>query len=146
MITLACKTEVWVSRSFVFIIAFVTALDSAATLAQEGIPADPAAESELPTDNEVFAAPVVVDGEELFDICGSTALPASKRAEKVQERIIAIAESSEDMSVTARVLDNEFGKEIEIDGRMATVTTMADADFEQIELDVLAGLHAEAIE
>ncbi|MBE1283673.1 MAG: mechanosensitive ion channel [Rhodobacteraceae bacterium] len=93
-----------------------------------------------------FLASVEVDGEELFVLRGSTALPARERADRVQSRIVAAAEASEAETITIQVRDAVFGKEILVDGTMVTVATEADAEFEQIELEVLAGLHAEAIE
>ena len=42
--------------------------------------------------DDVFAAPVVVDGETLFFVRGFSALPATERAAKVEERILEIAE------------------------------------------------------
>lgn len=92
-----------------------------------------------------FLAPVVVEGEELFNVRGWSALPAQERAEKIENRIIKFAESSDRKTVDVEILDNEFGRGIEIDGRMVTITTKADAEQEQIDIDVLAGLQAEAI-
>ena len=93
-----------------------------------------------------FAAPVEVDSEVLFYVRGSTALPADERAEIVADRIIAIAESSEDGPVSVTIERGEFGEEVRVNGRMVTVVTDADAEFEQFDRDVLAGLHGEAIE
>ncbi len=103
----------------------------------------PAATDEAP--NSDFLAPVVIDGEELFKVRGWSALPAQERAEKIETRIIAIAETSDINMVAIEILDNEFGLEIEVDGRMVTITTQADAEYEQIEIDVLASLQSEAI-
>ena len=97
-------------------------------------------------ENETFVAPVVVDGNELFMLRGSTALPANERAENVQDRIIALSESSEELSITVNILKNEFGLEIEADGRMVTIATEADAEYEQMELHALAAQQANAIE
>ncbi len=97
------------------------------------------------TPNPDFLAPVVIDGEELFKVGGWSALPAQERAEKIETRIIAVAEASDKNTVSMEILDNEFGLEIEIDARMVTITTQADAEYEQIEIDVLASLQGEAI-
>ncbi len=101
------------------------------------------ADSERPAPD--FLAPVVVEGEELFLVRGWSALPAQERAERIETRIVAVAEASDKTTVDVEVQDNEFGLEIDVDGRTVTITTQADADFEQIELDVLASLQAEAI-
>ncbi|MGR3616643.1 MAG: mechanosensitive ion channel family protein [Paracoccaceae bacterium] len=96
--------------------------------------------------DEIYIAPVILDGELLFELRGSTALPAVERAEKVVERLIATAEMSEVLSVDVEVMVSEFGRNINVDGRMVSVTSQADAEHEQVEIDVLAHLQAEAIE
>ncbi|MEX0283102.1 MAG: mechanosensitive ion channel domain-containing protein [Paracoccaceae bacterium] len=103
------------------------------------------AASEEVEDTE-FRAPVIVDGEVLFEVRGSSALPATERAAEVAERIISIAESSEETSVSIEVRNNVFGREILIDGQSVSITTRADAENDQMEIDVLAFLHAEAIQ
>ena len=115
-------------------------------LAQEGAETTQSAETEQAAPNETFVAPVVIDGETLFVVRGASVLPADKRAEKIQERIIAIAESSDTPTVEMEIEQVEFGYEIRIDGRMATVTTAADAELEKMELEVIAELQADAIE
>ena len=39
-----------------------------------------------------FVAPVIVDGEELFVVRGSSALPATERADKVAERLSEVGD------------------------------------------------------
>ncbi|MFY0659581.1 MAG: mechanosensitive ion channel [Shimia sp.] len=97
-------------------------------------------------DDEVFVQAVEVDGEVLFAVRGSTALPAEERAALVAKRIIEVAERSEATSVVMGIERGELGQTIFADGVMVSVTTQADSDFEQMELPVLASLHAEAIE
>ncbi|WP_170603964.1 mechanosensitive ion channel family protein [Ruegeria arenilitoris] len=97
-------------------------------------------------DDPEFIAPVTVDGEELFVVRGSSALPATERAEKIEERITQVAEKSESATVNIQVSEAEFGQLIRADGQMVTITTQADADHEQMDIEVLAGLQAEAIE
>lgn len=106
---------------------------------------DAAPEAAVEVRDSDFLAAVVIDGEELFKVRGWSALPARERAEKIEARIIAAAEASDDNTVAVEIRDNEFGLEIQIDGRMVTITTQADAEYEQIEIDVLAGLQAEAV-
>ena len=43
-------------------------------------------------EDETYLAPVVIDGDTLFLVRGSSTLPAIKRAEKLQHLIIAAAE------------------------------------------------------
>lgn len=114
-------------------------------LAQSEMSSEPPLNVEQ-VEEEVFVAPVVIDGETLFLVRGFTALPAIERAEKIQERIIRIAEMPENISLETTLDEGEFGLAIEIGGRMVTIVTDADAEFERGEIDVLAGLQAEAIE
>lgn len=105
---------------------------------------------EAPVENEeqseTFKAPVIVDGDTLFFLRGSSALPASERAEAVQEKIIEAAEASDNLEVTITYEDTELGTRILVDGLSVSVVTVADAELEQIELEVLGFLHGEAIE
>ncbi|WP_271951948.1 mechanosensitive ion channel family protein [Ruegeria faecimaris] len=93
-----------------------------------------------------FIAPVIVDGDELFVVRGSSALPATDRAAKIEERIAQVADRSESKTVGIQISRAEFGQLVRVDGHMVTITTQADADHEQMDIEVLAGLQAEAIE
>lgn len=97
------------------------------------------------SEEEVFVAPVIVDGEELFVLRGFSALPAEKRAATVEMRILQVAELPEFVELEYEVSAHEFGKAILVNGRLVTVTTDADAEYEQIDLEVLAEVHAAAI-
>lgn len=94
----------------------------------------------------LFVAPVVVDGEELFLVRGTSALPAQERAEQVASRIIKLAENERIRSVEMRIDNGPLGKTILANGRLMTVTTLADSELEQMDLEVLSILQAEAIE
>ncbi|WP_299076238.1 mechanosensitive ion channel domain-containing protein [uncultured Ruegeria sp.] len=97
------------------------------------------------TQSDVFQAPVVVDGEALFHLRGTSALPASERAERVQNQIINAAEASEAPSVTITYEQTELGTAILVDGIQVSVVTAADAELEQVELSVLSQLHGDVI-
>lgn len=105
---------------------------------------EPVSEEQL-LEDETFIAPVVIDGDALFLVRGFSALPAIERAEQVQRRIIKIAELNDGKGIQIDIEKNEFGLAIEVEGRIVTVVTNSDAEFEQVELDVLAGLQAKAI-
>ncbi|MCP4205819.1 MAG: mechanosensitive ion channel [Shimia sp.] len=96
--------------------------------------------------DDVFVQAVEVDGDQLFAVRGSTALPAEERAALVAKRVVEVAERSEATTVVMGVERGELGQTIFADGVMVSVTTQADADYEQMELPVLASLHSEAIE
>ncbi|WP_170338514.1 mechanosensitive ion channel family protein [Ruegeria arenilitoris] len=105
---------------------------------QDGPEADSAAA-------QTFMAPVIVDGDTLFHIRGSSALPAPERAENIQDAIIKVAESSDATDVDITYQDTEIGTRILADGQMVTIVTEADAELEQMELSVLTVLHGDAI-
>ena len=97
------------------------------------------------TQSDVFQAPVVVDGEALFHLRGTSALPVRWRAERVQNQIINAAEASEAPSVTITYEQTELGTAILVDGIQVSVVTAADAELEQVELSVLSQLHGDVI-
>ncbi|MCA0927447.1 mechanosensitive ion channel family protein [Ruegeria profundi] len=98
------------------------------------------------TDSDVFKAPVVVDGDTLFFLRGSSALPATERAERLQTTIVEVAEASENPTVDISFEETDLGIRILADGEIISLVTAADAELEQMELDVLSLLHGEAIE
>lgn len=110
---------------------------------QEPVEAVPLAEV---TSDPLFAAPVVVDGNELFIVRGTSAFPGNERAELVAGRIIKFAESSESRVVEMQIEDGLAGKNILANGLLMTVTTQADSELEQMDLEVLSHLQSEAIE
>ncbi|WP_254436724.1 mechanosensitive ion channel family protein [Ruegeria arenilitoris] len=112
------------------------------TWAQEA-PTPPPALSEEQSD--VFKAPVIVDGDTLFHLRGSSALPATERAERVQDKIIEVAESSEKTDIEITYEETELGTRILADGIFVSVVTEADAELDQMELSVLSLLHGDAI-
>ncbi|CAD0185208.1 Potassium efflux system KefA precursor [Ruegeria sp. THAF57] len=96
--------------------------------------------------SDTFKAPVIVDGDTLFFLRGSSALPAQERAETVQDNIVQAAESSDSPTVTIAYEETDLGTRILVDGFAVSVVTVADSELEQMELDVLSFLHGEAIE
>ncbi|SHE55321.1 Small-conductance mechanosensitive channel [Ruegeria intermedia] len=94
---------------------------------------------------EAFRAPVIVDGDTLFHIRGSSALPAPERAENIQNAIITVAESSDRPDVSITFEETDLGTRILADGVMVSIVTEADAELDQMDLKVLTALHADAI-
>ncbi|WP_171231401.1 mechanosensitive ion channel family protein [Ruegeria sp. HKCCA4812] len=95
---------------------------------------------------ESFKAPVIVDGDMLFFLRGSSALPAPERAESVQNKIIEVAEAAESPTVDITFEETDLGIRIRADGEIVSIVTVADAELDQMELDVLGFLHGQAIE
>ncbi len=105
-------------------------------------------QEEIEAENEqsdAFMAPVIVDGETLFRLRGSSALPAPERAAQVQENIIGVAESSDAEDVEVSFENSELGILILADGVQVSIVTEADAELDQIELNVLSVLHGDAV-
>ncbi|UUV04919.1 mechanosensitive ion channel family protein [Ruegeria sp. YS9] len=97
-------------------------------------------------ETEGFKAPVIVDGDMLFFLRGSSALPAPERAEGVQKKIIEVAEASESPTVDITFEETDLGIRIRADDEIVSIVTVADAELDQMELDVLSFLHGQAIE
>lgn len=96
-------------------------------------------------ESEAFVAPVIVDGDTLFQVRGSSALPAPERAENVQAKIIEVAESSDAPTVEITFEETDLGTWILADGERISIVTTADAELDQMGLDVLSLLHGDAI-
>ncbi len=107
----------------------------------EVAPEDPAQEDL----SEDFKAPVIVDGDTLFYLRGSSALPAPERVERVQNQIIQIAEASEDDKVEITFQVSDVGTEILANGTFVSIVTEADAELDQMDIRVLTLLHGDAI-
>ncbi|MEM8631344.1 MAG: mechanosensitive ion channel domain-containing protein [Pseudomonadota bacterium] len=113
-------------------------------LAQDEVAPPEAVDVETDTGG-IFVAPVMVDGESLFVVRGSSALPATERAATIARRLAEVAGRSDSAGVTVEIRDTEFGPGIFGNGLLLTVVTQADAELEQIPVDVLAGIQAEVI-
>jgi len=114
-------------------------------LAQAKAPDNQPVEEVAPVDDGVFRAPVIIDGEELFLVRGSTALPGTERAELVAGRITTVAEANDTRSVEISLESVDLGTEIFADGVLITVVTNADAALEQLDTAVLTKLQADVI-
>ncbi|WP_109311436.1 mechanosensitive ion channel family protein [Ruegeria sp. AU67] len=134
-------------KPFLLLVYFLTALASSlwfsdVVLAQETPTEPPASDG---ADSDSFVAPVIVDGDVLFQVRGSSALPAPERAEDVQDKIIEIAEASDALTVEVTYEETEFGIWTLADGERVSIVTEADAELDQMELSVLSVLHGNAI-
>ena len=96
-------------------------------------------------DTGVFKAPVIIDGEELFTLRGSSALPAKERAADVAERIIAAAENLSGTEVAITFEPSNLGIDIYAGGEEITSVTKADAELEQLDINVLARVQSDAV-
>ncbi|WP_254447872.1 mechanosensitive ion channel family protein [Ruegeria arenilitoris] len=127
--------------NFLTLIALVLWLCAPVSAQETPVVTDEAEATEL---ND-FMAPVIIDGEILFQLRGSSALPASERAEGVQQKIIEVAEASDAATVNITYDETELGIWILVDGVNVSIVTDADSDLDQMELSVLSILHGNAI-
>lgn len=132
-----------IGRLFVVLALFVLALSAPPVLfaqdsSEEPVEADPEV-------SETFKAPVIIDGEVLFFVRGTSALPATERVQIIQTKIIEAALRSEDPEIKLTFEESDLGIWIRADGHEVTIVTDADAGLEQIELPVLAQLQGDAI-
>lgn len=115
------------------------------TVAQESVP-DVAVNQGLPAHSgDINSAPVIIDGETLFIVRGSTVLPAPQRAALIERRILQTAELPEFIELDYEISEGEFGLSVLANGRLLAIATDADAEFEQLDKDILAELYEEAI-
>ena len=115
--------------------------------AQENDIPDPSGvKQEQILDDETYVAPVMVEGETLFLVRGFTALPADERAETIANRIIGVAESSENPDVEIKLLPHKYGKRMTADDLDIVVITHAEARLEELDIDGLADLYAERVQ
>ncbi|MEM1075590.1 MAG: mechanosensitive ion channel family protein [Pseudomonadota bacterium] len=136
------RSAVYLVATFFFPFALVCALSIGQVAAQD---ADTTVEEVTPLD-ETFVSPVTIDGEVLFVVRGGSALPASERAANIERRIIEIAELREEAPLFVEVVDGPLGLRVEVNGRIVATTTSTDAEYENVDIALLASLHADAIE
>jgi small-conductance mechanosensitive channel len=107
-----------------------------AALAVSAVAADTAAAPER--DDQTMVAPVTVDGEKLFRLRGTSALPAWFRAGEVRERIVALADNAEqDPAGITTVAENDGLALVVKDEHLVTFYP-PDAELEQVPLHLLA--------
>jgi len=91
-------------------------------------------------------SPVIIDGNELFNVIGLSALPSEERATSIVENILRAADSSDRATVKMEIRPSEFGPELFADDiKIITITTL-DADYENTGSDLIAVLQNKAVE
>jgi small-conductance mechanosensitive channel len=111
-------------------------------LAAFAVPAWAAADSGDATDAsdaDIPTVPVRIDGRTLFRVRGITSLPASERAEAIIGRIEAAAGDPAIATTDIVVVEGPQGPEVRAGERRLMRITSADAEFEGISADYLAG-------
>ena len=101
---------------------------------------------EIPVETPVDRAEVILDGETLFSLAGTSAYPAEERAATVVERLIQAAEAGPEKKPVIEVRQEELGPAIFANGTMIMVITEPDAAAEGFPQDVVAVTYQAAIE
>jgi small-conductance mechanosensitive channel len=96
-------------------------------------------EAELPS------APVLIDGQVLFRVRGTSAFPAERRAAAIASRIEALAADRAVSTEAVRVVEGDTGAAIVADGHRVMAILDADARRESLERKVLAEIVVRAI-
>jgi len=110
----------------------------AAHAADAEAPPPPAAASTM-------EAPVIIDGEALFEVRGIQAYPAEKRAAGVEQRIKAFAENPALSSKALTISETVDGSRISADGQFIMTVSDLDAQLEQINRQLLARIYVKRI-
>ncbi|MEJ1995863.1 MAG: mechanosensitive ion channel [Limibacillus sp.] len=87
---------------------------------------------------EIATAPVILDGETLFQLRGSSSLPAETRADRVAERIVTAAESPSYSSNNLKLRPIDSGFELRSGNYTIFSIFEADARVEELEIEIYA--------
>jgi small-conductance mechanosensitive channel len=99
------------------------------------------APSNSDADNDVRLAAVVIDGETLFSVRGVTARPADRRAEQIEDRIVAMAANSKINSTSLTMEGHPGATWILAEGQLVMAVLDEDAAIEELARDPLAQLY-----
>ncbi len=94
-----------------------------------------------PPEELVESAPVVLDGNQLFEVVGIKAYPADKRARIVTERIVTVARDRSISPDSMITVESDIATTIEIGGKSIMSVTDADAALSGLERDIVARVY-----
>jgi small-conductance mechanosensitive channel len=114
-------------------------------LAADASPAEQNQVRDADLEAELPSAPVVIDGQALFRVRGSSAFPAERRAAAIASRIEAIAADRTVSAEAVRPVEVETGTEIVADGHRVMTVLEADARREFLDRKVLAEIGVRTI-
>ncbi|MGH7305214.1 MAG: mechanosensitive ion channel family protein [Candidatus Rokuibacteriota bacterium] len=133
------------------VVAVVTALLSGALavtapmLAADTPPAEQSPTRSAEPEAELPSAPVMLDGEVLFRVRGTSSFPPERRAAVIESRIKALAGDRAVAAEAVRAVQGELGDTIVADGHRIMVVQDADARWESLERRALAEAVVSAI-
>lgn len=142
------KKTLWYAKYLAAVLtACVIAFHASGAWAQdEGASESNLEEAAESLQEDIFLAPVIFEGEPIFYVRGTPSLPATERAARVTERIYSVAEQEGIFLYVPKIIENDFGLQLEIDGNPITVVTSADAEIEKMEIGLVAMLQSNALE
>ena len=109
------------------------------------VPALAEPETAVPLNDDVMVAPVVVDGKTLFRVRGISSYPAAVRADKIRDRIIAIARNPAVAPDSGRLETREDEVALLYGDEEVLALVKADAELENARLDTVAGRALERV-
>jgi len=87
---------------------------------------------------DVQMAPVAIDGQILFRVRGVSALPGEQRADRIRDRIVALARDPDFQVDALRTVESDLGTAIMAGDQAVTTVVDADARLEGVDRPVLA--------
>jgi len=109
------------------------------------VPALAEPETAVPLNDDVMVAPVVVDGKTLFQVRGISSYPAAVRADKIRDRIIAIARNPAVAPDSGRLEHRDDEVALLYGDEEVFALVKADAELENARLDTVAGRALERV-
>lgn len=96
--------------------------------------------------DEIATAPVEVDGTILFRVRGVSSLPATDRAARIRDQIIAVAKDAAVSVDSLQVVDVDIASHVQAGNLPVMSVVDADASLEQVTRQVLAEAHLRRIQ
>lgn len=90
-------------------------------------------------------APVIIDGESIFRLRGSSSFPAATRARLISERLETIAADESINPESIALIEHDAGLAIVAGERLILVITDADAELEGLKINLLASITKERL-
>ena len=96
--------------------------------------------------NSPATAPVIVDGRVLFHLRTTPGSPATERANNIEDRIAKAARDKAVSPDSLRVVPDEFGSALVVEGHVIVLITEADAEAQAFTVDLYAGICREKVQ
>ena len=118
---------------------------AAPSLANVPDPAAPRPSAASMAETEVPGAPVKLDDRKLFDVRGSSSVPAEERAGRISARLEKVASDRQIEPDAITVVTTPYGEQIQAGDTQIMTVLPADGDFEGLDQRTLAQSHLSRI-